>query len=179
MIHVYADVAHGWRWATQGWGTTRNPDTGQRLKRGDPPIDQDTADRWLRHDIETRYAPKVKAMVTIPLSADSFGALVSLGYNIGTGGLKRSTLLKRVNAGRFDEVPSQFLRWQYANGRVFKGLTRRRRAESKQFMEGLEKPVRGQEPSRVPLPTRNPSRGNLRAPEATSWLVRAFLSWFR
>ena len=142
LYHAYPDAGYGWKWTTIGWGTTVNPDTGKKLKRGDPPIDKDTADRWFRHQIETKYEPRVRAMVTTPLSEDSMGALVSFAYNCGTGALKRSTLLKRVNARRFDEVPSQFLRWNKSNGRVFRGLTRRRKAEAKQFMDGLNKPVR-------------------------------------
>ena len=182
LIHVYPDAGYGWKWTTQGYGTTTNPDTGKKLSRGDPPITRDTAARWFRMDIERKYEPVVRRMVTVPLSEDSMGALVSFAYNCGTGALRRSTLLKRVNARRFDDVPNQFLRWNKSNGKVFRGLTRRRRAEAAQFMEGLEKPVRGQEPSRVPtppLPTRNPSRGNLGTPGATSWILRAFLSWFR
>jgi len=182
MVHVYPDAGYGWKWTTQGYGTTVNPDTRQKLKKGDPPITKDQALRWLRMDIERKYEPPVRQMVKVPLSEDSMGALVSFAYNCGTGALRRSTLLKRVNAKRWDDVPNQFLRWNKSNGKVFRGLTRRRKAESKQFMEGLDKPVRGQEPSRVPtppLPTRNPSRDNLGTPADTSWLLRAFLSWFR
>jgi len=178
-VHVYPDAGYGWKWATQGYGTTVNPDTGKKLHRGSPPINKGTAERWLRADIESKYAPRVARLVKVPLSPDSFGALVSFAYNCGTGALARSTLLKRVNARRFSEVPGQFMRWNKSNGRVFRGLSRRRKDEAAQFMEGLnQKPSSTPEagpPVAIPLPTKNPihQRGN------TSWLLRAFLSWFR
>jgi len=186
MVHVYPDAGYGWKWTTQGYGTTVNPDTRQKLKKGDPPITKDQALRWLRMDIERKYEPPVRQMVKVPLSEDSMGALVSFAYNCGTGALRRSTLLKRVNAKRWDDVPNQFLRWNKSNGKVFRGLTRRRKAEAKQFMEGLKKkPQSGREepqipteagtPVAVPLPPKNPNRRH----RTSSWLLQAFLSWFK
>ena len=180
LVYVYPDAGYGWRVATQGYGTTVNPDDGKKLHKGSPPITPDQALRWLRMDIERKYEPKVRRLVRVPLSEDSMGALVSFAYNVGTGGLARSTLLKKVNAKDWDAVPGQFMRWNKSNGRVFRGLTRRRRAEAKQFMEGLDKPVRNGPteagtPVDIPLPTKKPNRRH----GTTSWLLRAFLSWFR
>jgi len=71
------------------------------------------------------------------LSPKSVGALTSFVYNLGAGALARSTLLKKVNSGEWDEVPGQFLRWNMAAGIRLAGLTRRRQAEATLFMEGL------------------------------------------
>jgi len=176
MVYVYPDAGYGWRVATQGYGTTVNPDDGKKLHKGSPPITRDQALRWLRMDIERKYEPKVRRLVRVPLSEDSMGALVSFAYNVGTGGLARSTLLKKVNAKDWDAVPGQFMRWNKSNGRVFRGLTRRRKAEAKQFMEGLARTPAERPPAvELPLPQRNPIRRH----GGSMWLLRAFLSWFR
>ncbi|MCX7347251.1 MAG: hypothetical protein NTU78_16230 [Alphaproteobacteria bacterium] len=44
--------------------------------------------------------------------------------------MRRSTLLKRVNAGTFDAVPAALMKWTGEDGRELPGLVRRRRAEA-------------------------------------------------
>ena len=55
------------------------------------------------------------------------GSLVS---NIGEWAFAKSTALKKINAGRHEEVPAQIKRWNKAEGKVVKGLERRREAEA-------------------------------------------------
>jgi lysozyme len=60
-----------------------------------------------------------------------YGALVSWGFNVGTGNVKSSTLIKRLNAGE-DElkvIKEELPKWNKAGGKVLAGLTRRRKAE--------------------------------------------------
>jgi hypothetical protein len=45
--------------------------------------------------------------------------------------LAKSTLLKKVNAEKFDEVPAEFMKWTKGGGKELPGLVRRRRAEVK------------------------------------------------
>jgi lysozyme len=69
--------------------------------------------------------------------ADSTGkvaALVDFAFNLGEGNLAASTLRRKVNAGEWDEVAYQFMRWNKAGGVVLRGLTRRRGAERDIFM---------------------------------------------
>jgi lysozyme len=66
-------------------------------------------------------------LVKVPLSQNEFDALCSFDFN--TGGLGRSTLLKRLNAGAYNEVPAQLNRWTRANGVKLAGLARRRASE--------------------------------------------------
>ena len=42
-------------------------------------------------------------------------------------------MLKVLNAGEYDEVPNQMLRWNKAGGKVLEGLTRMRQAEADMF----------------------------------------------
>jgi lysozyme len=97
-------------------------------------IAQAQADAWLLEEYDV-FERKVRSLVRVPLSANQLGALVSLAYNIGTGALGTSTLLKRVNEGKTAEAAAQFARWNKAGGKTLAGLTRRRAAEAALFKE--------------------------------------------
>lgn len=56
-------------------------------------------------------------------------ASISLAYNIGQSAFCRSTVVKRINAGRWREACDAFLAWNRAGGKVIKGLVNRRKAE--------------------------------------------------
>jgi len=82
---------------------------------------------------ESNLAPKVAAVnarVSVPLYQGQHDASVSLVYNIGEGAFAKSTALKKINAGRHEEVPAQIKRWNKAGGKVVRGLERRREAEA-------------------------------------------------
>lgn len=57
-------------------------------------------------------------------------ALLSFVYNCGLGNYRVSTLRKRVNAEKWEDAAKEIVKWNKANGRVLKGLTRRRTAEA-------------------------------------------------
>ncbi len=84
------------------------------------------ADAIFKRDIK-KFVDQVNELVKVKLTQNQFDALVSFQYN--TGALGRSTLLKRVNAGQFDQVPAEFMKWVNDNGRMLPGLVNRRRAE--------------------------------------------------
>ena len=76
-----------------------------------------------------RFENAVNRAVKVKLTQHQFDALTSFSFNVGAGAFRRSTLLKRVNARRFKDVPAQFRRWNRAGGRVVQGLKNRRRRE--------------------------------------------------
>jgi lysozyme len=82
----------------------------------------------LKQDL-AKFEKAVNDLVTVELTQYQFDALVSFAFNVGIGSFKNSTLLKRVNAKMFSEVPTQFLRWTYAGGKQIKGLINRRNNE--------------------------------------------------
>lgn len=84
------------------------------------------AEKIFKRDIQ-KFVDDVNRLVTVDLTQNQFDALVSFHYN--TGALGKSTLLKRVNAGQFDQVPAEFMKWVNDNGRMVPGLVNRRRAE--------------------------------------------------
>lgn len=65
-------------------------------------------------------------------------AAVSLAYNIGPAAYNRSTVAKRFSAGNWKGACDAFLRWNKAGGREVQGLTRRREAERKICLRGLQ-----------------------------------------
>ena len=51
------------------------------------------------------------------------------GKHLGVGNLRASTLRKRVNAKRWDDVRTELMRWTKAGGKELRGLVKRREAE--------------------------------------------------
>ena len=82
------------------------------------------------------FQRELDSMVTAPLTGNQNAALLSLMYNIGATALRRSTLLKMLNAGDHAGAAEQFLRWDKVAGKPMAGLTRRRKAERELFLKG-------------------------------------------
>jgi len=124
---------------TIGYGHTSS--AGAPIVTSDLEITRDEAEEVLRRDMG-QYEDGVRKLVTIGITQGQFDALVDFAYNAGVGALAKSTLLKRVNAGKFDEVPAEFMKWTRGGGKELPGLVRRRRAEVK-LWRGMdtEKPV--------------------------------------
>ena len=85
----------------------------------------------LRDDLASRYEPAVKDAVKKPLKPHQFDALLSLCFNIGTGGFKGSTVVKRLNAGDFAGAADAMLMWNKPSM-----LIPRRRRERALFLNG-------------------------------------------
>lgn len=92
------------------------------------------ADEILWRDVE-KFATGVRSKITVDLTDNQFGALVSFAYNVGLGNFSKSTLLKKVNGGDFKAAADQFMRWTRAKGKVLPGLIRRREAERSLFLK--------------------------------------------
>ena len=98
-------------------------------------IKRERALELLKEDAATAAA-EIQRSVKVPLEQQQFDALVSFVFNVGTGAFRDSTLLKELNDGNYDEVPTQLNRWVKAGGRTLEGLVRRRKAEGKLFARG-------------------------------------------
>lgn len=117
---------------TIGYGHTKGvtrADVGVKF------VTEDTAAQMLADDL-AEFARQVEAAVTVPLEQHQFDALCSFTYNLGAQTLRSSTLLSRLNAGAYDAVPDQLLRWTHGGGQVLQGLVRRRTAEVKLWSTG-------------------------------------------
>lgn len=73
----------------------------------------------------------VNSSVKVALNQNQFDALTSFVFNVGAGAFKGSTLLKVLNQGQYDQIPSQLLRWVFAGGQKVQGLVNRRNNEIK------------------------------------------------
>ena len=88
-------------------------------------------ERVLREDLARRYEPAVRDAVSKALKPHQFDALLSLCFNIGTGGFKRSTVVRRLNAGDFKGAADAILMWNRPSI-----LIPRRRRERRLFLTG-------------------------------------------
>lgn len=125
-LEAYQDPVQIW---TIGYGHTRG------VKPGDT-ISEAQAEVFLYEDLdgaERAVSSNLSAEVFSTISANHYSALVSFTYNVGAGSLRRSTLLKKINAGDFEAAANEFKRWNKAGGKVLNGLIARRAAEEELF----------------------------------------------
>lgn len=129
-----ARLCEGGAWE-MSYGVTFYPD-GSPVKEGDS-CTYDEALGMFRHALSV-FEGHVKRLVTVPLNGNQFSALVSLCYNIGPVNFERSSVLRHVNARRFDDAADAFGMWLYAtlgqHKQALRGLLRRRYAEAVVFM---------------------------------------------
>lgn len=71
-----------------------------------------------------------------PLTTEQRVAFASFIYNVGEGNFRRSTLLKKLNAGDIHGACNELPRWVYSKGKKLPGLIRRRKAERKLCLAG-------------------------------------------
>ncbi|MGI9301903.1 MAG: lysozyme [Gammaproteobacteria bacterium] len=93
----------------------------------------------LRTDMEKAERAVMK-LTNVELTDGQYAALCDFVYNVGGGNYRRSTLRRKVNAGKNDEVAFQFRRWVKAGGRVLRGLKIRREQEIELFFDGAGVP---------------------------------------
>lgn len=91
-------------------------------------ITEDFAEQILHSDIGEAEAA-VARLVKVPLTQGQFDALVDFTFNLGEGRLAGSTLLRDLNAGRYDDAAEQLLRWDHAGMKEIPWLLERREAE--------------------------------------------------
>jgi len=92
-------------------------------------IDEAQAEEILHADIRDAEQA-VARQVKVRLSQGQFDALVDFVFNLGSGKLSTSTLLKILNAARYEEALEQLLRWDHADGKECAALKTRREAEA-------------------------------------------------
>ena len=121
-LNAYQCAAGVW---TIGYGHTKGVQKGMV-------ISEDTANEMLVEELK-EYENYITTLVTVELNQNQFDPMVSWVYNLGSSNPQASTLLKVLNAGDYEGVPAQIMRWNKAGGKVLEGLTRRRQAEADLF----------------------------------------------
>lgn len=97
-------------------------------------ITRQEVDEILSRDLR-QYEDAVSAAVRVPLTQGQFDALVSFCFNIGTGGFRKSTVVRRLNGGDYKGAAAAFMMWNKPP--EIKG---RRDSERKQFLAATGAP---------------------------------------
>ena len=91
------------------------------------------ADEYLHRDVAAIEMQLNK--LNLSLRQCLWDAIVSFVFNVGIGNFKASTLLAKIRINPDDNsIIDEFLRWVYANGKVIRGLQKRRLTEMKLYV---------------------------------------------
>lgn len=116
---------------TIGIGCTYYPG-GRKVTMKDKPLPNAQAAWDLFDKVNENYLLTVYSTTRDDINQNQFNALVSLCYNIGTGALKGSTVLKLVNKNPNDpKIVPAFEMWKNAGGKPV--LLARRKREVKLY----------------------------------------------
>jgi len=114
---------------TIGYGATYYED-GTRVTLLDPAITRERADALLLWMVRTVYLPSVLRLCPGVDNPQRLAAIIDFAFNLGAGTLKASTLRRKINAGRWNDVPYELRKWVKGGGKVLRGLVIRREAEA-------------------------------------------------
>lgn len=82
-----------------------------------------------------KYEDALNNALHVKVAQYEFDALLSITYNIGIGGMQKSTFMKRLNAGDTKQnIVTAMSWWNQDNGKVVKGLVNRRKKEGDIFL---------------------------------------------
>jgi len=107
---------------------------GHTTAAGDPAvhdgmkITREQAEYILMVDL-TRLRQKIDALLHQPLTQSQYDVVVSFTFNAGISALRTSSLLKKINTAKFNDVPAELMKWVHVKGKVSNGLVNRRQAE--------------------------------------------------
>lgn len=95
------------------------------------------AEALLKQDIAD-HTRELGTLIKVPVTDNQYAAIASLAFNIGVANFKRSSVLAKLNQGKYRESADRFLLWNKGTfaGRLvqLRGLVRRREAERKLFL---------------------------------------------
>ncbi len=97
-------------------------------------LTQEEADELLKKDL-IRFERGVLRLCPTGLTQPRFDALVSFAFNVGLGNLQASTLRQKHNRNDVFGAAQEFVKWNKAGGKILRGLTLRRQAESSLYLQ--------------------------------------------
>ncbi len=139
VLAVYLDAAG---LATIGWGhlLTEEDKALDRFPEGTR-ITMEEAEALLRADV-AHVEAELTRLVHVPLSPRQWSTLCSFVFNVGSGALGASRLLRKLNASDYAAVPDELLKWVKVRNPKTKvlepnaGLIKRRTAEGAMWRRG-------------------------------------------
>lgn len=75
------------------------------------------------------FARSVERSVKVPANAYQKAALISFSYNVGVNAFEHSSVLRNLNAGRYQQACDGLRSWVYVDRVKIKGLVNRREVE--------------------------------------------------
>ena len=131
----YLDSARVW---TIGYGSTYYPN-GKPVTGRDKPITREYAETIQRNVIERDFEPVINELLEKEIASgfvnqNMYDAILSLTYNIGVNGFRRSSVLRLLKQGDKQNAADAFLLWNMVGGKVLRGLVKRRERERKLFL---------------------------------------------
>ena len=93
----------------------------------------DEVDGTLAFDLQ-RFEVGVARLFPLVLTQGQNDALVSFAFNLGLGGVQRSTLRSKILRGEIEEAADEFLKFTKGGGKVLPGLVKRRNDERALFL---------------------------------------------
>lgn len=101
-----------------------------RTVRSGMNITKEQAHVLLMDDLNLCERPVLR-LVTVPLNDAQFDALVVFVMGIYVSNFEQSTMLRLLNRGWYDQVPTQIMRWNAANSTLFPHFNHRRLEEAR------------------------------------------------
>lgn len=101
------------------------------VKLGDV-ITMEECEQFLKQDLKTAE-DAVNNYIGAPINQNQFDALCSFTFNVGAKALATSTLKRKLNSHDYTGASNELLRWVHGNGRILKGLVKRRASEKALF----------------------------------------------
>lgn len=93
---------------------------------------KEEVDGILGFDLQ-RFEAGIAKLFPVVLAQGQFDALVSFAFNLGLGGVQRSTLRQKVLRGEA-EAADEFLKFTRGGGKILPGLVKRRNDERALFL---------------------------------------------
>jgi lysozyme len=124
---------------TIGYGSTKYSD-GKAIKDTDQ-LDSEIKASALFIETLKEYEDAVNKHVKVELTQNQFDSMVSITYNVGTGVMRNTKLIQKLNAGDFARAADQFLAWDKITDPhtqkkiVNKTLAKRRSIERDNFLK--------------------------------------------
>ena len=81
-----------------------------------------------------RFETGITKLFPMVLAQGQFDALTSFAFNLGLGGVQRSTLRSKVLRGEIEEAADEFLKFTRGGGKILPGLVKRRNDERALFL---------------------------------------------
>jgi lysozyme len=125
---------------TVGYGHAKKT-SKSKIKVGQK-ITQQQADEFLKEDLK-EAADGVRRMfkdweaegVIVPITQEMFNTLVSIAFNTGVGGLRRSDVVKHLKRGDYEATADSIKTFRVS--KKFPGLAIRREKESQMFLASI------------------------------------------